>query len=235
MIKVVICGDDAHFLDEVEKMLRVYEKKTGSLFSIKKIDQSSTLMEVIHDFQIYFFDLKRSENSGFELAKTIHIHDERAIIIFITAYPEYVFGSFQFDISNYIMKPITQIQIDCEMNRIIRKLQTYEQEFLVVKNSNGLNKIYLSEVEYIETYDRKVMIHCRDGRNETGRFKLRDLEERLKKYPFIRCHNSYIVNVDYIRQIQGLSVKLLSGEIIYTTKYRKKDLIKKMAEREGLI
>lgn len=235
MIKIAICDDDPHFLDEIENMLHTYEAASEESFSIKKFVRSDDLLAAIHDFQIYFLDLKMPKVSGFELAKTIRIQDERAIIIFITAYREYVFESFQFDIANYIMKPVTQIQIDCEMNRAIRKLRTYEQEHLMIKNHNGWNKIYLSEIQYIETYERKIRIHCRDGRNETGRLKLQDLEERLKPYPFIRCHNSYIVNVDYIRQIQGMSVMLLSGEVIYTTKYRKKDLIKKMAERVGCI
>lgn len=235
MIKIAVCDDDVHFLDEIETMLHVYEDASGEVFSIKKFSQSDSLIEAIREFQVYFLDLKMPEISGFELAKNIRSHDERAVIIFITAYREYVFDSFQYDIANYIVKPVTQIQIDCEMDRAIRKLGTYRQEYLMVKNSNGWNKIYLSEIQYIETYERKIRIHCRDGRNEIGRFKLQELEERLKSYPFIRCHNSYIVNVDQIRRIQGMSVILLSGEVIYTTKYRKKDVIKKMAERMGLM
>ena len=64
---------------------------------------------------------------------------------------------------------------------------------------------------------------------------MQDLEQRLGAYSFIRCHNSYIVNVNYIDQIQDLSVTLLSGEVIYTTKSRKKELLKKMAEQTGWV
>lgn len=234
LIKIAICDDDTHFLDDIEKMLHTYESTSGQILSIKKFSTPERLKEAAGEFQVYFLDLKMPGINGLELAKSIRVHDERAVIIFITAYQEYIFDSFQFDIANYIMKPVTQIQIDCEMSRAIRKLRTYEQEYLVVKNSNGWNKIYLSEIQYMETYERKVLFHC-GSRNEIGRYKLQDLEERLKNYPFIRCHNSYIVNVDYIRQIKGLSIILLSGETIYTTKYRKKEVLKKMAERVGCV
>lgn len=236
MIKIAICDDEKNFLDEMEKMLRNYEKKTEHLFYIKKFSKSIQLMDSIkEEFQIYFLDVEMPNMDGLELAKIIRKYDSRSAIFFVTSYREYVFESFQFDVVNYIIKPVTQIQIDCEMNRVLRKFHTYKQEYIGVKNSNGFMKIFLSDIEYIETYERNVRIHYQAGRKEIGHFKMQVLEERLKGYPFIRCHNSFIVNVDYISQVKDLSIILLSGEIIYTTKARKKDLIKKIAEHTGCI
>lgn len=236
VIKIAICDDEQYFLERIEKMLQLYGKKTGQQLYIKKFTQSIHLMDSLNEeFQIYFLDLQMPIMDGFELAQIIRRFDDRSTIIFVTSYREYVFDSFQFDIANYITKPLTQIQVDCEMNRAIRKLNTYEQAYLAVKNNNGFIKLFLSDIQYIETYERNVLIHCQDDRNEIGHFKMQELEERLKDYPFTRCHNSYIVNVDYIKQIHDLSVTLLSGEKIYTTKSRKKELIKKMAERTGCV
>ena len=66
-----------------------------------------------------------------------------------------------------------------------------------------------------------------------GRFKMQDLEVRLEKYAFYRCHNGVIVNLDYVDYVQEFMIVLVSGEKIYTTKSRKKELIKKLAERTG--
>ena len=121
------------------------------------------------------------------------------------------------------------------MNRVLRKLNTLGQEYLTVKNDKGYLKIYFSDIHFIETYGRNVLIHCQGGRKEIGHFKMQDLEQQLGASSFIRCHNGYIVNVDYIEGIHELSVKLLSGDIIYTTKTRKKQLIKKLAERMGMV
>lgn len=66
-------------------------------------------------------------------------------------------------------------------------------------------------------------------------FKMRDLEERLEKYYFVRCHNGIIVNVDCIESLHDLTTTLYSGAKIYITRSRKQNLMKKMAERGGSV
>lgn len=235
MIKIAICDDEPHFIERIEKMLRVYEEKSKQSFLIKKYEKPLKLSGAFKEgFQIYFLDLQMPNMNGLELAKAIRKIDDRAVIFFVTSYREYVFESFQYDVANYIIKPITQIQIDSEMNRVLRKLNTFGMEYLTVKNEKGYLKIYFSDIQFIETHGRNVLIHCQDGKKEIGHFKMQDLEQQLDSSSFIRCHNGYIVNVDYIEGIHELTVKLLPGDIIYTTKTRKKQLIKKLAERMGM-
>ena len=236
MIKIAICDDEISFVDCIEKMLKEYGKNTVQSFVIKKYTKPLYLMDSLkEDFQIFFLDIEMPCLNGVELTEIIRKYDERSIIIFVTSHGEYIAQGYEYDVQNYITKPITQIQINCEMNRALRKLGTYNQKYIAVKNSNGFMKLFLSDIEYIETKDRNVLFHCTNGRQEIGHFKMQELEEKLNDYPFVRCHNGIIVNVDYIEAIHEFTVTLLSGEQIYTTKSRKKALIQKVAERKGCI
>ena len=74
-----------------------------------------------------------------------------------------------------------------------------------------------------------------EGKKEAGYFKMKDLEERLEQFFFVRCHNGIIVNVDCIESLHDLTVTLYSGNKIYITRSRKQNLMKKMAERGGAV
>ena len=104
-----------------------------------------------------------------------------------------------------------------------------------LKNEKGYFKLFLSDIEYIETINRKVLFHLRSGKKEAGYFKMKDLEERLEQFFFVRCHNGIIVNVDCIESLHDLTVTLYSGNKIYITRSRKQNLMKKMAERGGAV
>ena len=224
MIKIAICDDEKYFVDTVEKMLKIYAEKNGKDFCIKKYTKPLQLMESLkEEFQIFF------------LVDIIRRHDEKSIILYVSSHNEFLGVGYKYDVQNFITKPITQVQINCEMNRALRKLESYEQKYIAVKNEKGYFKLFLSDIEYIETVKRKVLFHLRNGNQEDGYFKMRDLEERLEKYYFVRCHNGIIVNVDCIESLHDLTTTLYSGAKIYITRSRKQNLMKKMAERGGSV
>lgn len=236
MIKIAICDDEKCFVDIVEKMLKTYAEKNGKDFVIKKYTKPLHLMESLkEEFQIFFLDIEMPAMDGMELVDIIRRHDEKSIVLFVSSHSEFLGEGYKYDVQNFITKPITQVQINCEMNRALRKLNSYEQKYIAVKNEKGYFKLFLSDIEYIETVKRKVLFHLRNGSQEDGYFKMRDLEERLEKYYFVRCHNGIIVNVDCIESLHGLTVALYSGDTIYITRSRKQNLIRKMAERGGSV
>ena len=179
------------------------------------------------EFQIFFLDIEMPAMDGMELVDIIRRHDEKSIILYVSSHNEFLGVGYKYDVQNFITKPITQVQINCEMNRALRKLESYEQKYIAVKNEKGYFKLFLSDIEYIETVKRKVLFHLRNGNQEDGYFKMRDLEERLEKYYFVRCHNGIIVNVDCIESLHDLTTTLYSGAKIYITRSRKQNLMKK--------
>ena len=234
VIKIAICDDEKYFVDSIEKLLKIYEEKNQQDFYIKKYIKPLHLMESLkEEFQIFFIDIEMPTMDGIELVDIIRKYDEKSIIIFVTSHSEFIGVGYEYEVQNFITKPITQIQINFEMNRALRKIGSYQQKYITLKNEKGYFKLFLSDIEYIETIKRKVSFHLRNGEQESGYFKMKDLEERLEKYNFVRCHNGIIVNVDCVESVHELTVTLYSGDQIFIPKARKQNLIKKMAERGG--
>lgn len=232
VIKIALCDDEETFLYSMENMLINYEKTINEVFSIKKYTKPLQLMNSLaEDFQVFFLDIQMPNLNGVELAEIIRKHDEKSTIVFITSYSDFNKYCLELEADNYIIKPITQIQVNYEMNRVIRKIKSNGQDYLGVKSNDGFTKIFLSDIEYIETVGRKVMFHCDKRGDVTARFKIQDLERRLENFPFVRCHNGVIVNLDHISSLVGFTIILTNGTKIYTTKSRKKEVMKKLVER----
>lgn len=120
VIKIAICDDAKCFIDTIEKMLKVYEKKNEQDFIIKKYTKPLQLMESLkEEFQIFFLDIEMPAMDGMELVDIIRKHDEKSIVLFVSSHNEFVGDGYKYDVQNFITKPITQVQINCEMKKVI--------------------------------------------------------------------------------------------------------------------
>ena len=133
MIKIALCDDEETFLFSMENMLINYEKTINEVFSIKKYTKPLQLMNSLaEDFQVFFLDIQMPNLNGVELAEIIRKHDEKSTIVFITSYSDFNKYCLELEADNYIIKPITQIQVNYEMNRVIRKIKSNGQDYLGV-------------------------------------------------------------------------------------------------------
>lgn len=233
MIKVAICDDEKYFLDLLENMIKNYNDRIGQNISVYKYTSAIQLMESLkQDFQIYFLDIKIPNMDGIELAKTIRKYDTWTYLVFITSFRQYMPVGYEVGAANYIEKPISQDELDRELNRALNYLQNYQQAYIPIKNLYGFYKVKLHNIKFIETFERKSLIHTDSG--EIISYKnMMELEKELNGFSFFRCHNSYIVNINYIEKILGYDIYLITGEIIYTSKAKKKALLQRMADEIG--
>ena len=87
VIKIAICDDEKCFIDTIEKMLKVYEKKNEQDFIIKKYTKPLQLMESLkEEFQIFFLDIEMPAMDGMELVDIIRKHDEKSIVLFVSSH-----------------------------------------------------------------------------------------------------------------------------------------------------
>ncbi|SHO49116.1 LytR/AlgR family response regulator transcription factor [Anaerocolumna xylanovorans] len=235
MIKIALCDDEKYFLDKLEKMLKDYSKRNNIDFVIRKFNSSIQLMESLKlDFQIYFLDIQMPNMNGIELAKILRKHDADTYMVFITSYRQYMPIGYEVNAANYLEKPVDQKSVDRELDRAIKRLKSYQQLYLTVKNLDGFYKVYLHNLRFIETRDRKSLLHTEAG-DIISYKKLLELEQELAEHSFFRCHNSYIVNIAYVEKIVGLDIYLTTGEKIYTSKAKKKELLQRLAEEMGCV
>ena len=68
----------------------------------------------------------------------------------------------------------------------------------------------LAEIRYIESYNHSIIVHLREG-ERTYVLSLIDFEKQMPQNQFCRCHNSYLVNMDYVEEIGRTELSLRGG------------------------
>jgi len=174
-----------------------------------------------------FLDINMPKLTGMELATLL---PPRTKIVFTTAYSEYAVESYVFQTIDYLLKPITLKRFLASVKKIEQYFLKPEpeqlpnaepgQEFFFVKSGKVFRKIVLKDILYFEGEKDYVRLVTANEQMLVYR-RLRDIEEQLK-LPFIRVHNSYIINYGQLSKIEDNHIYIADKRIPVSEKFRER-------------
>ena len=110
------------------------------------------------------------------------------------------------------------------------------EEKLFLKCHDGLITLQLSDIIYIQTENKLLILHTIHGDVQSSQ-RMSELEKRLSKKQFFSCHNSYMVNFDYVEGVKKDSVlikdKVQKLKTIPISKYKKEEFMRALARYVG--
>lgn len=212
-----------HFLPEAE--VRLYE-------SAERLLTENDMPDIL------FLDIKMNEMSGIELAGKLRGDGADVTIIFLTAFEEYVYRAFDVGAFHYLLKPVDTAKFyevlekaTAERRRIhesAKRCGECAEASLTIRNKAQTEKVYLSEIVYLEVFNRKVTCHkMREKIEFYGR--LTDLERRLGA-DFVRCHRAYVVNLRYVRRYDAAGVTMENGDSVLMAKTKYAEFVRRYME-----
>ncbi|HTI59060.1 LytTR family DNA-binding domain-containing protein [Mucilaginibacter sp.] len=173
-----------------------------------------------------FLDINMPQLTGMELAGLLPTETK---IVFTTAYSEYAAESYTFQTIDYLMKPITLKRFLTSTQKIesyFGKQQTvetttpqqHEKEYFFIKSGKTLSKIRLEDILYFEGEKEYARLVSTTGQLLIYR-RLKDIEAQLPP-PFVRVHNSYIVNTKQLEKIQDNHIYIAGKQIPISEKFK---------------
>jgi two-component system LytT family response regulator len=172
-----------------------------------------------------FLDINMPQLTGMELAGLL---SNQTKIVFTTAYSEYAAESYTFQTIDYLLKPITLKRFLAAMQKIEayfsshnggeKAIQPTGQEYFFVKSGKELRKILLEDIQYFEGEKEYVRVVTPSSQLLIYR-RLKDIDEQLTA-PFVRVHNSYIVNTKQINKIQDNHIYVANKQIPISEKFK---------------
>lgn len=172
-------------------------------------------------FDIAFFDVEMRRINGIETAKHLRETDRSVVIIFLTAYADFVFSCFSAEPIQYLIKPPVYATFKQTLLKAIQKVDENKRQCYSLSFDGISYCIQLKDIHYFCSFGRTVEVHCASG-NYVFYAKLDEVEKDPLLTGFLRCHQSYLVNLDQICRVTMDEVKLFSGEMLPVSKSRAK-------------
>lgn len=132
--------------------------------------------------------------SGLEIAKKLREKGFDIILIFISAYEQYVFESIEYNPFRYIRKSRIEKEVLLALKAAYARLEEMQDSYIIVKAEESEVRVKHSDIMYFETTVRKVGIRLNDGEVFIVRKTIRGLSEELNDEHFIKVHSGCVVN-----------------------------------------
>lgn len=190
--------------------------------TIEIVAQAANVKEGIEAIQKYapdliLLDVEMPDGTGFDLLKKLMPIDFQ--VIFITAHNEFAVKAFKFSALDYLLKPVDpeelvmtlqkaqqvqkQTQIQMQLSILLNNIQDFAGEVkkLVLKDADNVHIVSISEVMYMQADNNYTSFFLTDKRKIVISKTLKEYEQLLEGKGFFRCHQSYLVNLNYILRI----------------------------------
>lgn len=214
MIHAIIVEDEKMSRETLRRLL---EKYCPEVEVVAEADGYRKGVEEIrkHHPDVIFLDIQMPDGSGFRLLEEMEEIDFE--IIFTTAFDQFAIKAIKYSALDYLLKPVIPQDLVEAVERVARKKAERNKNKNLESNSKGTEmqeersqKIILSTAEMIHVIDVDDIVRCEsdnyythffflDGRKLLISKTLKENEDLLSPYNFIRPHKSHLVNIKYIK------------------------------------
>lgn len=211
-MKIAICDDNPQDTAQIHCLLKNHLDKNGFTGEILTFTSGEALLDAfaVCSYDIVFLDIYLKGMDGMQTAEKLRKMDSDFALVFITVSQEHALQSYSYRPSYYVCKPVKCQDIENAFLQC-RHVFLKNARFITVNSSRAQIRVPLIKIIYVETYGRETVFHTADGDiKTTARLRLDELEQKLGS-SFLRCHRSYIVNMNHVESIQTDNFQMRSG------------------------
>lgn len=204
MLNFVVCDDNMHILDKISKILEsIFIEHNFDANIIFKTRSANDVLSYIQNnynkIDVLLLDINlKSEVSGLDIAKNLRKYNKNTYIIFTTGHLEYVMMAYKYKTFDYLPKPITFEKIEETVIRLFNDISNNSNKYLKLVSKNML--INEDDIYYIKKDGMRAIFISPDQTYEIYN-SFSKIQNSLPSN-FIRCHKSYIVNINKISDIR---------------------------------
>lgn len=242
MIQIAIC-------DDAEKDIVILQRYVEKYMDIRKIQYNITIFRTGEDllnanisYDILLLDIVMGQGiNGIIAGRKFRAIYTNTKIIYTTHFSQYCAQAInKVHAFAYLEKPIIEEQIFEQLDEVLKSVfkERNKKEFInfeIIKISKEhrvdsiLKEFEVDFIYYFEYINRRICIKTKEG-DYYFYGQMKKLINRMKEYKFECCHQSYLINLKYVKRIKGYDLYLKNGERIPVSQKKSAEFRKKLNE-----
>lgn len=233
MIRAAIVEDDAAAAELIEGYLERYGGENGVAFRSEKFSNAVTFIEGYREgYDIVFMDIEMEDLDGMSAAKLLRERDKSVTLIFVTNMAQLAIKGYEVDALDFIVKPVGYHDFAFRLKKAVTRINAGREKCISIGTTGGgYAKLIVSHIKYVEIMKHRMIYHTEDGDFETYG-TLKNAESALAGGHFARCNSCYLVNLRFVRSVQGMMCDV-AGEKLKVSQPKKKEFIKALGDFIG--
>lgn len=198
--------------------------------------------------QLIFLDIRMGDGSGFDLLQKLE--DKKLQVIFTTAYDEYAIKAFKFSAVDYLLKPVDPDDLVAAVNKIadsvnadlpsqfnvlmqnLKKLKDPDKK-IALASADKISIVSLKDVMRCEAHGNYTLFFLNDRRQILVTKTLKEYEEMLEEFDFLRIHHSHLINLNYLKEyvkIDGTYAVMVDGAEVPVSVRKRDKLLNRLGD-----
>ena len=220
-LRIAVCDDEIVQPKVMQALLQKYFEENDTLAEVKFYSSGQEYLKEkkseILNTDIFLLDIFMPELNGIDIGKELKSIGAKGKIIFITAGNDFITEAFEIQAFSYIQKPVIYEKFSKVMNSVIKSFEKTRYMDVVVDREK--QRIYLDDIEYVETLGRRLVIYRQDEGVETY-LSVKNFMDEYGEEDFLQISRYVAVSKSKIQRIVGRSLYLMNGrELSISEKY----------------
>ncbi len=215
MIQIAVCDDQTVYRNQfIDKVISICAVKLPDQYDFRECIGFANAKEVVaflrnNKIDILFLDIEMNGINGFELASVLNREFPDIIIIFISAYENYVYSAFEYAPFRFLRKSHINEELEDALVAAIDKLMSL-QKTMVFHTVDRYIELRLKSIIYFESSGNYLLLHHNGEEIYRIRSTVTEISEKLKADDFVRIHHAYVINLDNIHRTAGYTYVVMN-------------------------
>lgn len=223
---IVVCDDDLKVCREINDTI----KKKYSKFTLEETNDIKEYYRCLTQKKkkvpdIMIMDIRWDENDeenseGIKMSVKLQTLYPKLRIVFLTGFIQYATDIFDARPSAFLVKPINEEKLYTTLEKVVNEIRAEMSDELALQCAGGVVNVKVSDIVYLESNKHELILYMNESKQHVW-MKLEEMMPQLPDY-FLRIHQSFAVNANYIQKFGSMYVILMDGTQLAISRSRYK-------------